>query len=121
MSTNRFFVVSPRLEEVRLGYLFHMLRQPAILCLLKRQPTGEISQTIPWSAFERVSIPCPKPSQQDRIMSEIEKIEEGRKKLMAEVNVQEQQILSLAGDSIPVVSASPRKLARQGYDYIAFL
>jgi hypothetical protein len=54
-------------------------------------------------------------------MSEIEKIEEGRKKLMAEVNVQEQQILSLAGDSIPVVSASPRKLARQGYDYIAFL
>lgn len=117
--TNRFFVVNANLAEVRPRYLFHIMRQPAILCLLKRESTGEISQTIPWSAFYCVQIPCPDLSTQDDIVSKIEKVDERRRQLLHEIDTQEQQILSVAGKSIPTLTVTARKLARQGYDYIA--
>jgi restriction endonuclease S subunit len=99
-----------------------MLRQTSVLCLLKRQSTGEISQTIPYSALSKVKIPCPDLKEQDRILKEIEKLESKRNRLMTEIAKHEQEILSKVGDSLPTtLTTSRRNLARQGYDYIAFL
>jgi type I restriction-modification system DNA methylase subunit len=120
--TNRFIVVRPKSDEVRPNYLFHMLRQTPVLCLLKRQSTGEISQTIPYPALSKVKIPCPDLPKQDRILTEIEKLDTKRNQLMTEIATREQEILSKVGDSLPTtLTTSRRNLARQGYDYIAFL
>lgn len=120
--TNRFFVVRPNLDEVRPSYLFYMLRQAPVLCLLKRRSTGEISQTIPYSALQKVKIPCPDLPEQDKILKEIMRLESRRNQLIGEIAKHEQEILTVVGDSLPsTMTTTRRNLARQGYDYIAFL
>lgn len=123
--TNRFFVVRPKRELVNPVYLYHILKQPVILALLKRQATGEInpglSMSKSYNALEKVKIPVPSLPEQEILVKQINEKEKKRKELLREAEEYDQSLFSLVAGTLPRLESPGNKLAQQGYEYISFL
>ena len=123
--TNRFFVVKPKTEEVIPKYLFHILRQPETLCLLKQQATGEINPGITCSkqtnALEAVKIPLPDKNIQKKIVKQIEEKEKKIRELQKQIEKWNEAISSTARHDIPSFKVDRKKMKKLGYDYIGDL
>lgn len=123
--TNRFFVVKPKTEEVIPKYLFHILRQPETLCLLKQQATGEINPGITCSkqtnALEAVKIPLPDKAIQKKIVKQIEEKEKKIRELQKQIEKCNEAISSTARHDIPSFKVDRKKMKKLGYDYIGDL
>lgn len=123
--TNRFFVVRPKMDLVNPTYLYRILKQPAILALLKRQANGEINPGLTWSkdydALAKVKIPVPSIPEQKELVAKILENERKKKELLRQVEAIDQSLLSSVGGTLPTLEAPSDKLAKQGYEYISFL
>lgn len=117
--TNRFFVVRPKLDEVLPVYLYHILRQPAILALLRRQATGEINPSLPTDALKRVKIPVPSPKEQEKLVEKLVENEQKKIALLAQIGKIDQSVMSLVGTSLPPMQATEKSLYILGYEFIA--
>lgn len=123
--SNRFFVVRPKTDLVNPVYLYHVLRQPAILALLKRQANGEINPGLTWSkeynSLGKVKIPVPPLPEQDKLVKKIDENEKTKRELMRKVEEIDQSLLTSVGGALPVIETQRESLGKLGYEYIAFL
>jgi len=119
--TNRFFVVRPDVDKVIPKYLFHILRQPEILCLLKQQATGEINPGINYNALKRVKIPVPDKPIQRKLVQQIEEKEKEIKELLEKIEKCEKDISSIIRGGLPSLEIDRKKMKKLGYDYIGDL
>lgn len=119
VATNRFIVVRPDTDIINPTYLYYLLKQPAILFLLKQQSTGEINPGITFDALKRVAIPVPDLiEEQNRIVEKIKEEERKKAELIEKMAQYDQAILTLVGAMIPRLETH-EKISKEGYEYIA--
>lgn len=120
--SNRFFVVKPNIEVVDPTYLYHMLRQVEVLCLLKRNSTGEINPSVGWDALDKVKIPVPKNlDDQKTIVKRIIEQEEEKQKILLKLSEYDARMSEMARDGVPPMQVSKEGFSKLGYDYIGEL
>ena len=124
VGSNRFFVVRPKLDKINPTYLYHMLKQPVILALIKKQATGEINPGMTMSeninALEKVKIPLPNISQQKELVDKIIKNENRKNELIKEIEKIDKSVLSLVGTSLPEIETNDENFGILGYEFISF-
>jgi type I restriction enzyme S subunit len=119
IATNRFLVVRPKTEIVNPTYLYYLLKQPAILHLLKQQATGEINPGITYKALSKVRVPVPDSlEEQDQIVAQIKGEEKKKAELLEKIKQYDQAVLALVGSMIPEIETR-EKTTTEGYEYIA--
>jgi type I restriction enzyme M protein len=122
IGSNRFLVVRPKKAKVLSSYLYHILRQPEILALLKQQATGEINPGLREDALDRVKIPVPSDlSVQQEIVKQIEEEETAKSKILKELEQREGAISKLIRGGLPPLEMSRERMRKLGYDFIADL
>lgn len=121
--TNRFFVVRPRVDKVIPTYLYHILRQPPILALLKRHSSGEINPGFTvsktYNTFGKIKIPIPDIIEQENLVKKLLENENKKRKLVEQIEMIDQEVLSLVGTSLPHHNTVLDSLYILGYEYIA--
>ena len=124
IGSNRFFVVRPNLDKVNPTYLYHILKQPVILALIKKQATGEINPGMTMSdnnnALEKVKIPIPNPVQQEELVKKIIKNEDRKNKLLEEIKDIDKSVFALVGTSLPEIETNDTNFGILGYEFISF-
>jgi restriction endonuclease S subunit len=114
--------VRPKKAKVLSSYLYHILRQPEILALLKQQATGEINPGLREDALDRVKIPVPSDlSVQQEIVKQIEEEETAKSKILKELEQREGAISKLIRGGLPPLEMSRERMRKLGYDFIADL
>jgi type I restriction enzyme M protein len=119
IGSSRFFVVRPKPDRILPQYLYHTLRDPLVMCLLKRQATGEVNPGINYEELYRVSIPVPDLQKQRDLVHRIERLESRRKDLFTEAQKIEAAMRLAVSGYVPSSGISRARLGTDDYEYIA--
>ncbi|MEX2109082.1 MAG: N-6 DNA methylase [Gemmatimonadaceae bacterium] len=99
--TNRFFVLRPKPEMIRLEFVRHFFTKPEILALLKRECSGEINPGITKPAFFALEVPLPDLSEQKKILKGVHGLQAKQQKLLDQICVLREKIEDTTSASVP--------------------